>query len=282
VDWAAARARLDAPLFTPLRAAIDRLPSARWPDHDDLTSAAEGVTTWRGMPLRFVKPREDVGSFPRGGQPPERERRYYEVRIAETGEVETRPENWHDLFNALAWLAYPRAKAAINAQHAAILEERGESEAKRRSPERDALTLFDEGGVAVMATDAAFFDLIRDFEWKRLFWERREELSQRVRFLAFGHALFEQALDPHIGMVAKTVFIGVDALPVDSALTAVVDRALVTHFKDRSRFPSAKAMAPMPVLGVPGWHPDTSREAFYDDRHHFRPKSGSRGRKMKG
>jgi hypothetical protein len=31
-------------------------------------------------------------------------------------------------------------------------------------------------------------------------------------------------------------------------------------------------MAPMPVLGVPGWHPDTQREAFYDDASHFRSK----------
>jgi hypothetical protein len=31
-------------------------------------------------------------------------------------------------------------------------------------------------------------------------------------------------------------------------------------------------MAPMPVLGVPGWHPDTAREAFYDDPSHFRSK----------
>jgi len=26
----------------------------------------------------------------------------------------------------------------------------------------------------------------------------------------------------------------------------------------------------MPVLGIPGWHPDTSIESFYDDATHFR------------
>jgi hypothetical protein len=31
-------------------------------------------------------------------------------------------------------------------------------------------------------------------------------------------------------------------------------------------------MPPMPVLGVPGWHPDSAREAFYDDAAHFRSK----------
>ena len=263
MDWAAACDRLHAPIYAPLASAIGRLPANRWPTHDELTQAAEDVVTSRGNRVRFVAPREHTNH----------ERRYYELRIAETGEVETRPENWHDLFNALAWITYPRSKATINAQHAAILDEQGESEAKHRGPQRDALTLFDEGGVAVISSDPALFRLIVDFEWKTLFWDRRAELERHMRFLAFGHALFEQALGPYLGMVAKTVFIEVDALPVDSALTAVVDRALVTHFKDRSRFPSPKAMAPMPVLGVPGWHPETSTEAFYDDRNHFRSKS---------
>ncbi|MBC8021720.1 MAG: DUF3025 domain-containing protein [Burkholderiales bacterium] len=197
----------------------------------------------------------------------DRERRYYELHIAESGEVETRPENWHDLFNALVWIAFPRAKAMINAQHAAILEEGGESEAKHRGPARDALTVFDEGGVIVATGDSALTQLIVDFKWKELFWRRRAELESRVRFLAFGHALYEKGLDPYIGMVAKTVF--VDFAPD----TSDADRLLAAHFSDRSRFRSPKAMAPMPVLGVPGWHPGNGVESFYDDAKHFRGKT---------
>ena len=208
------------------------------------------------MAVRFVAPREHT----------DRERRYYELHIAETGEVETRPDNWHDLFNALAWITYPRAKATINAQHAALLEERGDAEAKRRGPERDALTLFDEGGVAVVSSDASLFQLIVDFEWKELFWERRAELERHMRFFAFGHALFEKALEPHLGMVAKTVFI-------HGERTTDVDAALAGHFSERTRFSSPRQMAPMPVLGIPGWHPGTAGEAFYDDRRHFRGRS---------
>lgn len=214
------------------------------------------MTTSRGKALRFVAPREHT----------DRERRYYELHIAETGEVETRAENWHDLFNALVWVTFPLAKAAINAQHAAILEERGEAEAKRRGPERDALTLFDEGGVIVATGDASFTQAIIDFEWKEIFWRRRAELAQRARFFAFGHALHEKALEPYIGIVAKTVF-------VDFARDAAdADRLLAAHFGDRARFRSPKAMAPMPVLGVPGWDERNSREAFYDDDDHFRSK----------
>ena len=209
------------------------------------------------MPLRFVSPRDQT----------DRERRYYELRIAETGEVETRPENWHDLFNALVWIAFPKSKARINAQHAAILEEGGEAEAKHRGPARDALTVFDEGGVIVATSDPSIRRLIEDFEWKELFWRRRAQLDSGVRFFAFGHALYEKGLEPYLGMVAKTVFVDF----VDETVDA--DELLAAHFSDRSRFPSPKAMAPMPVLGIPGWHPHTSSEAFYDDAKHFRGKT---------
>jgi hypothetical protein len=253
-------ARLDSPIFDPLRPALARLPGHRWPTHGELTALAEGLATSRGKPLSFVPPRDNGDT----------ERRHYELRIAETGEVETRAENWHDLFNALAWVTYPRTKAAINAQHAAILSERGDPEAKRRGPERDALTLFDEGGVIVATDDAALTRLIVDFQWKELFWRRRGELERHVRFFAFGHALYEQALEPFIGMVAKTVFVPFAATPAEA------DAAAGRFFGERANFPRAKAMAPMPVLGVPGWHARNGAESFYDDTSHFRSKGGGR------
>jgi hypothetical protein len=268
VDWVSARDRLQLPIYAPIAPAAARLPSDRWPDHADLTAAAKGIATSRGVPLRFVKPRDHTA----------RERRYYELQIAETGEVETRMRNWHDLFNALAWLTYPRAKAQINAQHAAMLVEGGELEARQRSPERDALTLFDEGGVVVASSSPELMRLIVDFEWKQLFWSRRPEHAGQLRFMGFGHGMFEQALNPYLGMVAKTVFLPVSplffTLPLEAQL-ARADALLAAHFTDRTRFRSPKMMAPMPVLGVPGWHPDTGRESFYDDPDHFR---GSRPR----
>jgi len=263
VDWIAARETLRSPPYAPLASALSRLDADRWPTHEALTSIASHVATSRGVPVRFVMPRGHG----------DRERRYYELHIAQTGEVETRPENWHDLFNALAWIAFPRAKAAITAQHAAILEERGDAEARRRGPERDALTVFDEGGVVVASSSPAMLRLIVDFEWKDLFWRRRAELESTTRFLAFGHALHEKFLDPFIGMVAKTVFMPVDAGFASLDVAAQVARAdefLASHFSERANFAKAKVMAPMPVLGVPGWHRSTSDESFYDDPVHFR------------
>ena len=266
MDWTAARERLAGPIFAPLAPALAKLPRDRWPTHEELTTLAAGVATARGTPVRFVAPRGHTG----------RERRYYEHHIADTGEVETRTENWHDLFNALAWITYPRAKARINAQHAAILDEGGEAEARNRSPERDALTLFDEGGVIVASRSPDLLRLVVDFEWKELFWKRRAELGEKVRFLAFGHACFEQALAPYVGMVAKTVFVPVDELffmlPIESQVSQA-DELVARHFSNRAKFHSPKAMAPMPVLGVPGWHFDVQDEAFYDDAKHFRSKT---------
>ena len=263
MDWLTACERLRAPIYAPLHAAIARLPAERWPSHDELTALVEGIQTSRAKPLCFIAPRDHT----------DRERRYYELHIAETGEVETRPENWHDLFNALVWIAFPKAKATINAQHAAILEERGEEEAKRRSPERDALTLFDEGGVIVASSTPALLRLIVDFEWKELFWNRRAELESRMRFFAFGHAMYEQALTPYIGMVAKTVCVPVNdlffMLPLEVQM-AQADALLAAHFANRTRYQSPKMMAPMPFLGVPGWYHLSDREDFYDDAVHFR------------
>jgi len=262
MDWSEAQQRLAEPMFAPLRAAFARLPRDRWPTHEELSAAAEGLETASGRGLRFVPP----------PKPGAGERRSYEERIAATGEVATRERDWHDLFNALAWLAYPRTKARINAQHAAILAEGGEEEALRRGPERDALTLFDEGGVIVASSSAQLLRLAADREWKQLFWHRRAEHAASLAFFAFGHALFEKGLAPYPGIVAKTIFVRVDelffVLPGE-AQVARIDEAASGHFANRMRFASPRAMPPLPVLGIPGWHPDTARESWYDDERHF-------------
>ncbi len=269
--WHEARARLGDAIFAPLAPAIARLPADRWPRHADLCGLAAGLATSRSKPLRFVPPREHT----------DRERRYYELHVADTGEVETRADNWHDLFNALVWVTFPRAKAALNAQHAAILEERGEAEARHRGPERDALTLFDEGGVVVASTSPEVRELIEAFEWKALFWARRAELLATTRFLAFGHACYEQALAPYIGMVAKTVFLAVDErlIGLDPPGQAqAIDGLLAARIADRRAFASPKCLPPMPVLGIPGWHPQAADEAFYDNAAYFRSKGPKKAR----
>ena len=96
---------LDAPIFAALKPLIGHLPQDRFPRHDDLNvlTVPSGVSGG-GAPIRFVPPAVPSREFSA----------QYEVRIFETGEVQTRPDNWHDLFNALVWLAFPRTKAVLN------------------------------------------------------------------------------------------------------------------------------------------------------------------------
>ena len=268
MDWPQAQERLAAPMFAPLRPALGRLPRSRWPTHEELSAAAQGIATAGGKALAFVPPRDA----------PEPGALSYELTIDATGEVETRPRNWHDLFNALAWIAFPRTKASINRRHAQILREGGEEEARRRGPERDALTLFDEGGVIVASGTPALPRLIVEHEWKELFWNRRAELEAGVRFLAFGHGLYEKLLDPFAGITAKTVFVPVDELFFllpEEAQVERCDALAASYFDDRARLRSPRSMAPLPVLGIPGWDAAADRASFYDDSGYFRPGRGA-------
>ena len=98
----------------------------------------------------------------------------------------------------LAWLAYPRTKAALNARHHE--EETGCGSAApdrgKRTRVQDALTVFDEHGVIVAASDPELLEMIRAFEWKRLFWTYRARFLEHLRVFVIGHALAEKLLRP--------------------------------------------------------------------------------------
>ena len=260
MEWSQAREALASPLFAALQPSLAALPRHRWPSLDELNALAADASTTAGHPVRFIPVPDSLAT-------------HYELHIAATGEVPTR-DNWHDLLNALAWIAWPRTKARINAQHAAILAERGAEELRHRGPERDALTLFDEAGVVVAASDPQVLRRITDHEWKRLFWEEREHTAANMSCFVFGHGTLEQALAPYVGMVCKAVFVPVEsifhAMPVEVQLPRL-DASMASHFGSRVRFASPKSMGALPILGIPGWHPDQD-EAFYENTDYFRAK----------
>ena len=129
-----------SPMMAPLQLVGAHLCGAAWPSLEALQPPIP-ITTVSGKTLRFV---------PQGAKPACFEEQY-EPRIHLRDEVQTRTGNWHDLFNALAWPAFLRAKATITDQHyqAAITQLAGQN----RHPDRHALTLFDESGVAVACAD---------------------------------------------------------------------------------------------------------------------------------
>ncbi|HWA13090.1 MAG TPA: DUF3025 domain-containing protein [Burkholderiales bacterium] len=259
-------------MFAPLRAAASKLPEIGWPDPALLNAIADDcgrIVNARGQRLRFVAQDPGPQTFEAG----------FEARAWLRGEVQVRPLDWHDLFNALVWMSFPAAKAVINARHCQSMSA---GEGANRPPQRDALTLFDEDGVVVLSDDPSLLALVREFRWKALFWQKRAEVRARMRFLLFGHALYHKALDPFIGMTGKGLLIEVPSGYFDlppRAQVAEADRRLALQFWDAAPA-SGRDLSPVPVLGVPGWWADNESAAFYDNGEYFRP--GRRGKGQAG
>ena len=260
-----------APAFAPLRAAARELRGPEWPTRDDfnrmLGERETPVLNASGQALRFVGQAVRQRAF----------EDKYEPRIFLRGEVQFRPGNWHDLFNALVWLAFPRAKAALNERQFHALARRRAEGARNRGPLQDALTLFDEGGVIVATSDLALHGLLASHAWKDLFWRRRAEVAVHVRFHLFGHALYEKMLQPFVGVTGRAIACEVAAdffaLPPARQLNEL-DRQLAARFADAARAMAARELAAVPLLGIPGWCLDNAREEYYDNTAYFRPPPG--------
>lgn len=257
-------ALLASPWFAAVHHVLARLPQERAPTLDDLNSLARerGVRTGGDVPLRFVP--VDASGKGLDSQ--------YEVRVFRTGEVPTRTDGWHDLFNALAWLACPRTKATLNRLHYEELVRRwGEP---TRGTARDVLTLFDEGGVVVACAAPPLVRLLAEFQWKELFWTRRHEAIAAMRFLVLGHAILERAFAPYKGVTAKALVVDVAqealALP-PAALVDLLDARSADHFAHPGALDSTRALQPLPVLGIPGWTRENEDPSYYDDEKVFRP-----------
>jgi hypothetical protein len=260
--WAEAHERFGHPAFHSIQGALSALGDEHWPTLDELNALAQGKRNFRDLPLRFVAP---------GGE--DASARHYERCIATQGLIATR-QSWHDLFNATVWLTFPRAKAAISEMHSRIIEQRGDAERTMRSKQRDVLTLFDEGGAVIVSEDAQLLELVKGFGWKELFWRQRSAVAGRMRVYLFGHSLFEKMLAPFIGITAKALCMEVSPgwlRQEHDAQVADLDARLAAHFSGQRNLESTRMLSPFPVLGLPGWHPRTNDEPFYDDQSYFRP-----------
>lgn len=262
---------LASPAFATLAPLIEQLPEDHFPTLAQLNRMCDEreVVSGNGVPVEFV-PQEAKTDEP------------YETRVYARGKVLTRSRNWHDLFNALVWITFPRSKAAINRHHyREMLARQGEglqgtprTKGGSRGTPRDVLTLFDEGGVIVASSEPELGALLRDFKWKELFWQRRSKAIESMRFYVFGHSIYEKALQPYKGITAKTVNFDVPPRELERPLPqqlATLDARLAKYFSDPKALAATEAYAPLPVLGIPGWTADNENERYYDDTQHFRP-----------
>jgi hypothetical protein len=255
--------------FKPLHPAISGFGADHFPTLQDYNRQLElrqpSITVHSGHALRFVA--QEYGKLPFEAQ--------YEPRCYLQGEVPTRADNWHDLLNALVWLTFPKAKAAINVRHyQALTEESAASSGSQRGAVRDTNTLLDESGVIVAYSEPELAQMLREFRWKELFWNYRAQVQSGMGFFLFGHGLYEKALQPYIGMTGQGLL-----LPVEPAFfswdlsrqLAHLDTLLADYLAAPEHCRSTRELCPVPLLGIPGWAAENECAEYYDNQNYFRP-----------
>ena len=87
----------------------------------------------------------------------------------------------------------------------------------------------------------------------------------------------ERALTPYRGLTGKAVILPVAqdllAQPLAAQL-AEADQVLAQRIADTGQFLRPLDLAPLPLLGFPGFTPDNEAAEYYDDQRYFRPGRG--------
>lgn len=240
------------PVFSQLESHRPLFSGDGWPTLDDLNSTWPKTLATAQAPsmprLRFVAQTEallDDGL-------------HYETRIHQRGDIATRPENWHDLFNALAWLQHPSLKLALNQRQAGDVAGLGPN---HRSRGQEAMTQFDEAGCVVLLRDPGLLALWDAHDWPGLFWREREAWSDgRIDLVLFGHALYEHALVPEVLLVGKCLL--ATAALGGGGIEKAVER-IANGIADGDLLLDPSELRPLPLSGIPGWHAETDSLQFY-------------------
>lgn len=198
--------------------------------------------------------------------------RYYEDFIAQSQQIPMRANNWHDFFGALIWCLFPKSKQLMNQLHMAEIRRFG---SKERTVVRHKLTLLDECGVilCIRPSQRYVLDLLREHQWTEAFYQHKE-LWTTLNPMIFGHANYEMATRPFIGLTGKLWCID---LPEQAGLAEgikgynFVDELLVKQLVQPELLLDNQQLSPLPLLGVPGWYKGQD-QAFYADTSYFRPK----------
>ena len=73
--------------------------------------------------------------------------------------------------------------------------------------------------------------------------------------------MFEKYLNPYIGMTAQALLLETSDENVDQFISeGILNRKILL---------SKAELSPLPVLGIPGWHPNQNNE-FYANKNYFR------------
>lgn len=241
---------------------FDQLEGVQIPSCERLNSLLpEGLKSESGQTIRFV-PSNELDDSP------------YEQRIYTTGQVSTRSENWHDLFNALVWMRFPQIKTAMNALHFQTWSNRSDG---TRGPVRDALTLFDECGVVVLSEHLGLLIALAERRWTDAFLS--DTFRDSVQLSICGHAILEKYLLPYKSMTAKALLVHVDTNFLSLSreqMLACLDREIAKRILAGQLLTEPTCLSPLPLAGIPGWWPENEQgdKTFYHDLEVFRPAPG--------
>ncbi|WP_339900095.1 DUF3025 domain-containing protein [Paraglaciecola polaris] len=200
---------------------------------------------------------------------------YYEQIIYKRKQIPTRPNSWHDLFNGLVWLQYPKTKTLLNQLHIEDIELHGLSP---RTRQRNHITHFDECGVILTiecSTGEMVTELLRAHHWLEAMHEMRNAWGDTIHARMFGHANYEMLLNPFIGLTGKWLAVNVQKGFSQRSIAqqnAEIDACLPATIQNDGLFKQPKPLSPLPLLGLPGWSGLNQDPQFYHNREYFRPK----------
>jgi len=243
------------PVFNDVAQYLSWAESGEWPSIESLnSSSATLVHAYTGMPLTFERQTPELVA----------DGMHYEQRIYQTGKIATRENNWHDLFNAMMWLKYPRIKSALNSRQWNDVRLNG---LKTRTPGQCAMTLFDEAGAIVTMPDE-MLECWKLHDWHGLFIEHADAWrSGRAAVAVFGHALLDHALVTETLLVAKCIVLE-DKTDLPSSLDGIADA-----IHSENRLLANKELRTLPLCGIPGWHSAGDSAEFVKTAACFSPLS---------
>ncbi len=259
MDYWCSQIDISHPVWSDYRDRLFKLGELSFPGPRELNLLLpDGLSSKGRNPIRFVASRDLPGVD-------------YEKHIFSTGEVSTREENWHDLFNALVWSRFPCLKVALNAVH---FRERESAAEGSRGKQRDALTLFDECGIIVCSSQK-WLDAIAGHDWHSVFQAGASAWVDEIRLYVVGHTLLEKFLQPYKAITANALLLRPSdsffRKPRDSQLP-MIDDWVAERLLAGAILDSPACLSPLPLMGLPGWWPKGMQDGdFYSDQNVFRP-----------
>lgn len=193
----------------------------------------------------------------------------YEPRVYLKKELQTRTYNWHDFFNAMIWLRFQKTKKTLNQLH--YLKSRRRARGSNRTKLENKITQFDECGAILISKNSHLLDLVRKRQWAELFIDNATCFEENFRCIIFGHAIYEKALNPYIGLTCHCLMLTDEHMleEVKNDNYSILDKYLSGFWRQQETRTNIE-FQPFPILGIPGYWPEQNTE-FYQNEHYFRP-----------